>query len=51
MSSLLLRELEEAYGRARFQLSRGVLCEVDHVREFAYLEMLVPESPMERLEG
>lgn len=51
MSSPLLRELEEkeeAFSRARFQLSKGVLCEVDHVREFAYLEVLVPESPVEK---
>lgn len=51
MSSPLLRELEEkekAYSRARFQLSKRVLCEVDHVREFAYLEILVPESSVEK---
>lgn len=52
MSSLLLRELEEkeeTYGRARFHLSKGVLCEVGHVRKFAYLEMVGPESPMEKV--
>lgn len=46
--SLLLRELvgkRGACGRARFQLRKQVLCEeVGRVGEFAYLEMLIPES-------
>lgn len=53
MSILLLRELEkkeEACGRARFQLSKEVLCEAEHVRDFAYSGMVVPERPMEKVD-
>lgn len=52
MRKLLLRELEGKQGvcsTGRFQLSKEVLGEqVEHVGKFANLEMIVPESTVEK---